>query len=241
MEYKIIGSTMQAVEIQLQPGERVFTESGAMVWMSGNISMDTNLKGGLFKSIGRALSGESLTFTYFEAKHGPGFVAFAPAAPGKIIPISLRPGYDIIAQKNSFMCGTDGVDVEIHFQKKLGTGFFGGEGFITQRLHGSGTVFLELDGEVVERELAAGEVLKVDTAHVGAYESTVDMDIEFVKGFKNVIFGGEGLFLTTLRGPGKVWLQTMTLANLAAKIAQNMGKSGSDGGIVGSIGDFFND
>ncbi|WP_068791637.1 TIGR00266 family protein [Brevibacillus laterosporus] len=240
MEYHIMGSTMQALQFNLQPGERLFTESGSMIWMSENIKMDTSFKGGMLKSLGRAFSGESLTFTFFEALHTPGMIAFAPVAPGKIIPVTIHPGNEIIAQKHAFLVGTENIDVSIHFQKKLGTGFFGGEGFIMQRLSGRGMVFLEIDGEVAEMNLQHGEVIKVDTAHVAAYESSVDMSIERVKGIKNIIFGGEGLFLTTLRGPGKIWLQTMTIAGLAGKIAANMGKSGN-GGMINGIGDLFKD
>lgn len=242
MRYELTGTTMQALNIFINQGEKVFTESGAMTWMSGNIKMDTNFKGGLFKSLGRMLSGESLTLTYFEAAREPGMVGFAPMAPGKIIPIEITSGRSIICQRDSFMVAEEGVELAIHLQKKLGAGFFGGEGFIMQRLSGQGMAFVEIDGEVVEFDLAPGEILKVDTSHLAMMEETVQMEIEMVKGFKNVIFGGEGLFLTTLQGPGKVWLQTLTLANLAGKIAQYIPKSGGDDrGMVNSISDFFND
>ena len=242
MEYQILGTTMQALMIRLQPGERVFTESGAMAWIDSWVKMDTNFKGGFLKSIARRLAGESLTFTYFEPQGKPGEVGFAPHFPGKIIPLQIRPGYEIICQRDAFMVGQEGVEVSIHFQQKLGVGFFGGEEFIMQRLHGNGMAFCEIDGEVVEKELEAGQVLLVDTSHVAMFEKTVEMDIQRVKGFKNVIFGGEGLFLTTLRGPGKVWLQTLTLPNLAGKIAQHIPVgSKDDGGMINSLGDLFND
>lgn len=242
MKYEIIGSTMQALKIELAANEKIFTESGAMTWMSSNVVMDTNFKGGLLKSLGRAISGESLTLTYFQTKGGNGEVGFAPTAPGKIIPIQITRQNPIILQKDSFMVAEDGVELSIFFQKKLGTGFFGGEGFIMQKLSGEGMAFAEIDGEVIEMELASGQSIDVDTSHVAMIESTVDMDIRFVKGFKNVIFGGEGLFLTRLTGPGKVWLQTMTIANLAGKIAQHIpAGSKSDRGMINSIGDLFND
>lgn len=242
MKYEIIGSTMQALKIQLASNEKIYTESGAMTWMSSNIEMDTNFKGGLFKSIGRALSGESLTLTYFEPKGGAGEVGFTPLAPGKIIPLKITPNTPIILQKDAFMVAEESVELSIHFQKKLGTGFFGGEGFIMQKLTGNGMAFAEIDGEVIEMELAPGEAIDVDTSHVAMIEGTVDMDIRFVKGFKNVIFGGEGLFLTRLTGPGKIWLQTMTIANLAGKIASHIPSgSKSDRGMINSLGDLFND
>ena len=242
MKYEILGTTMQALKIELAPRERLYTESGAMTWMTTNIQMDTNFKGGLFKSLGRALSGESLTFTYFEPKGGPGTVGFTPTAPGKIIPLDITPSRAMILQKDAFMVAEEGVNLSIFFQKKLGTGFFGGEGFIMQKLSGSGKAFAEIDGEVVEIDLAPGEMIDVDTSHVAMFEASVDMDIRMVKGFKNVIFGGEGLFLTRLTGPGKVWLQTMTIANLAGKIAQHIPTgSKSDGGMINGIGDLFKD
>lgn len=242
MNYEIIGSTMQALKILLSPNERIYTESGAMTWMTSNVVMDTNFKGGLFKSLGRALSGESLTLTFFEAKGGSGEVGFTPTAPGKIIPVQIHSRTPMILQKDSFMVAEEGVELSIFFQKKLGTGFFGGEGFIMQKLSGNGMAFAEIDGEVIELELAPGEVINVDTSHVAMFEATVDMDIQFVKGFKNVVFGGEGLFLTRLTGPGKVWLQTMTIANLAGKIASHIPSgSKSDRGMINSLGDLFND
>lgn len=236
-----MGTTMQALHIELEPHERIFTESGAMTWMSSNVKMDTNFKGGLFKSIGRALSGEGLTLTYFETDRGKGKIGFTPAAPGKIIPVQITPQQSLILQKDAFLVAEGGIEVSIFFQKKLGTGFFGGEGFIMQKLSGNGMAFAEIDGEVVEFQLDPGEVLVVDTSHVAMFEETVDMDIQFVKGFKNVIFGGEGLFLTYLTGPGKVWIQTMTIANLAGKIASHIPSGNSnDRGMVKGIGDLFN-
>lgn len=241
MKYQVLGTTMQALSIELEPGERIFTESGAMTWMSANVRMDTNFKGGLFRSIGRALSGESLTFTFFDAVGGPANLGFTPTAPGKVIPVQLVPGYELICQKDAFMCAQESVELSIFFQRKLGAGFFGGEGFIMQKLSGNGLAFVEIDGEVVEKNLAPGERLLVDTTHVAMLEGSVGMDIQMVKGFKNILFGGEGLFMTTLTGPGRVWIQTMTIANLAGKIFAQAGKSGGDGGAVNRLGDLFND
>jgi len=220
MEYQIIGTTMQAVILELDPGETVYSESGAMSWMSGNIQMATNTRGGglggMFK---RAISGESLFLNEFTSAGGKGIVAFASDFPGKIVPVALAEGQMMIVQKQAFLCAEKTVGLDIHFRKRLGAGFFGGEGFIMQKLTGPGVAFVCLDGEIVEYTLDAGQVLKVDTGHVAMYEPTVEFDIEMVKGFKNILLGGEGLFLTTLRGPGRVWLQTMPTANLAKAIA----------------------
>ncbi|MBM7868506.1 TIGR00266 family protein [Heliobacterium gestii] len=240
MRYQVLGTTMQALDIDLESGERIYTESGAMTWMSDNVRMDTNFKGGLLKSLGRMLSGESLTYTFFEAVGGSANLGFTPSAPGKVLPVELVQGYELICQRDAFLCAQESVEMSIFFQRKLGTGFFGGEGFIMQKLSGQGMAFVEIDGEVIEKKLAPGERLLVDTGHVAMIESSVSMDIQFVKGFKNVIFGGEGIFLTTLTGPGRVWLQTITLANLAGRILAHAGKRESSGGI-GSLTDFFDD
>jgi uncharacterized protein (TIGR00266 family) len=231
MEYQIIGTTMQAVILELDPGETVYSESGAMAWMSGNILMQTSGRGGglggMFK---RALTGESLFLAEYTSQGGKGLVAFASPLPGKIVPLNLGPGQEMIAQKDSFLCAEKTVTTEIHFRRKLGSGFFGGEGFIMQKLIGPGVAFVSLDGEIVEYTLDAGQVLKVDTGYVAMFEPTVQFDIEMMRGFRNILFGGEGLFLTTLRGPGRVWLQTMPTMNLAKTIAQYLPSTGSSGG-----------
>ncbi|MBC9784837.1 TIGR00266 family protein [Heliobacterium chlorum] len=241
MRYQVLGTTMQALNIDLEPGEQIYTESGAMTWMSSNVKMDTNFKGGFFKSISRALTGESLTFTFFQAVGGPANIGFTPTVPGKVIPVKLERGYELICQKEAFLCAQESVDLSIFFQRKLGAGFFGGEGFIMEKLSGEGMAFVEIDGEVVEKNLGPGERILVDTSHVAMLESSVKMDIQMVKGFKNVIFGGEGLFLTTLTGPGRVWIQTLTLANLAGKILAHAGATKSDGGAINSLGNLFSD
>ncbi|MFN3742195.1 MAG: TIGR00266 family protein [Anaerolineales bacterium] len=227
MEYKIIGTTLQAVILELDPGETVYSESGGMAWMSGNIRMQTGTRGGLGSMFKRALSGESLFLVEFTSEGGKGFVAFASDFPGKIIPVHLAAGQEMICQRQAFLCAEKTVGLDIHFRRKLGAGLFGGEGFILQKLSGPGVAFLCLDGEIVEYTLAAGEVLKVDTGHVGMYEPSVSFDIETVKGVTNVLFGGEGLFLAVLRGPGRVWLQTMPTQNLAKAILPHLPKQSS--------------
>lgn len=229
LEYSIVGTTLQAVIMHLPDGKQVFSERGGMSWMSGNMQMETNMEGGLFGAARRMFSGESIFMVTFTARGGTGMVAFSAELPGKIIPVNLGPGQQIICQKDAFMCAEKGAELGIHFNRKLGAGLFGGEGFILQKVTGPGLAFFELDGEIVEQTLEAGEVLKVDTGHVAMMEPSVNFDIEMVRGFKNVLFGGEGLFLSTLRGPGRVWLQTMPALNLAKKIAQYMPR-GSEGG-----------
>jgi len=241
ISYRIDGTTLQVVTIELEPGEVVYSESGGMSWMAGNVEMRTHSGGGLGKIFKRALSGESLFITDFYVNSGRGTVAFASEFPGKVIPFNLQPGESIIVQRDAFMCAEKSVDMDMHFRKRLGTGFFGGEGFIMQRITGPGLAFIEVDGEVIEYDLQPGQQLKVDTGHLAAMEPTVDFDVTMVKGFKNVLLGGEGLFLASVRGPGKVWLQTMPMSKLAQKIAQFMpqvGGKGSSGGLnidVGSL------
>ncbi len=219
MEYKIIGTTLQAVILELDPGETVYSESGGMAWMSGNIGMQTSGRGGgLGGILKRAVSGESIFLVEFTSQDGKGTVAFASDFPGKIVPVNLADGQQMIAQKTAFLCAEKTVGLDIHFRRKLGAGLFGGEGFILQKLTGPGVAFVCLDGEIMEYTLQAGEVLKVDTGHVAMYEPSVAFDIEMVSGLGNILFGGEGLFLAVLRGPGRVWLQTMPTQNLAKAI-----------------------
>ncbi|MFP4323160.1 MAG: TIGR00266 family protein [Anaerolineales bacterium] len=222
MQYEIKGSVMQSLDIRLNAGEAIYTERGGMAWMTDGIDMKTSGRGGIGKMLGRALSGESLFLTTYTAEADGAMVTFTPEAPGKVLPLQLEAGNSIIAQKDSFMCAEDDVEIAMHFRRKLGTGFFGGEGFILQKLTGPGTAFVEIGGEVIDYTLKPGQRLKVDPGHIAMYEPTVDYDIQMVKGISNVIFGGEGLFLATLTGPGKIWLQTMPIANLAAKLASYM-------------------
>lgn len=214
MKAKIIGDTLPAVVCQLQKGETILTENGQMSWMDEGISMKTSTNGGLMKGIGRAFAGESLFMNLYTADKDDVEIAFASSFPGQILEMDLKEKETIIAQKRAFLCSDASVDIKMQFRKKLGAGFFGGEGFIMQKITGPGKVFLEIDGAVVKKELAAGEKMKVDNGYVAAMTENVKLDITTVKGVKNVLFGGEGLFLTTLEGPGTVWLQTMPIAKL---------------------------
>jgi len=243
MKYKIFGTVMQTVNVELSKGEKVYSESGNMAWMSDNISMETNTRGGFVEGIKRRLSGESIFLNTFSCVDEKGVITFASEFPGKVLPLKFDGKYQLICQKDAFMCAEEGVNLEIHFRKKMGAGFFGGEGFILQKLSGKGMAFVELSGEITEINLKKDQVLRVDTGHVGMFEPTVDFDIQLVSGVKNILFGGEGLFLSTLKGPGKVWLQSMTLANLAGKIGQYLltGKEsgGSGRGRIRSIVEGF--
>ena len=220
MEYTLTGTVMQALDVVLGPNEAVYTEAGGMAWMGGPVEMKTNTKGGLMKGLGRMLAGESLFMTTYTCRGNRCLVVFTPEAPGKVIPLELAAGQSIIAQRDAFMCAQDGVQMEMLFRKRLGAGLFGGEGFILQKITGPGLAFLEIAGEVREYTLQQGQTLKIDPGHIAAFEPTVDYSIERIKGVKNILFSGEGLFLATLTGPGKVWLQTMPIVNLAQKIAR---------------------
>ncbi|HET59087.1 MAG TPA: TIGR00266 family protein [Chloroflexi bacterium] len=226
MQSKIDGTVMQMLTVYLNKGESVYTESGGMAWMTGGLEMSTNTRGGLMKGLGRSLAGESLFMTTYTSGVDGAWVVFTPEAPGKIVELDLAPGQVWIAQKDAFMVAQESVDLAIHFRKRLGAGFFGGEGFILQKLTGPGKAWLEVDGETVEYTLRDNQMLKIDPGHIAAFESTVTYDIETVKGLGNILFSGEGLFLATLRGPGRIILQTMPLSSLAAKIARFIPKSG---------------
>jgi uncharacterized protein (TIGR00266 family) len=227
MEYKIHGTVMQTLDILLAQGESVFTESGGMAWMRGKIAMETNTKGGVMAGLGRALAGESLFMTTYTCKSPNGLIVFTPEVPGKVLPIELAAGQTLICQKDSFMCAQSSVKLEMHFRKKLGAGLFGGEGFILQKITGPGVAFIEIPGEVREYELPANGVMQVDPGHIAMFEPTVTYDIARVKGLKNIFFSGEGLFLATMKGPGKVWMQSLPIANLAAKLSKYMPTKGS--------------
>jgi uncharacterized protein (TIGR00266 family) len=217
MQYEIFGGNLPAVTVQLDQGESIYTQSGGMTWMTDGFAMETNMKGGFWKAMGRSFSGESAFMaTYTAQADGQEFTA-ASTFPGTIIALDIGPK-EYVCQKSAFLCATPDVELSMAVQKAK-AGFFGGEGFIMQRLSGSGTAFLELDGSVVQKDLAPGERIKIDTGNVALYESTVGMTAETVKGFKNVLFGGEGLFLTILEGPGRIWLQTVNMAEFAGRIA----------------------
>ena len=228
MERKIVGQTVPAVEFTLNKGESLYTQSGAMTWMSTNISLETNTKGGVMKGLGRVFSGESLFMNTYTATEDNQKIAFASTVPGAILELNLssdHPG--LIVQKGSFLCAEPGVELKVAFRKKLAAGLFGGEGFILEDISGNGNVFLEVDGDQIVKELQPGEVIKVDTGNVVAFEKTVNYEIERVKGVKNVLFGGEGLFLTKLTGPGKIILQTQNFSDFAGRIVSLMPKSGN--------------
>ncbi len=218
MNYEIKGDNLPFVSLKLNRGEEVFTTSGAMSWMSQDISMETSASGGFLGGMKRMFSGESFFVVNFKALADHQTIAFSASFPGSIYAVKLQEGRSIIAQKRAFLAAEKGVDLAIHFHKRFSTGFFGGEGFIMQKISGNGYVFLEIDGALEEKELGVGEVLKVDTGHVAFIEETVNMSIDSVKGFKNILFGGEGLFLTTLTGPGKVYLQSIPIQNFANSI-----------------------
>ena len=216
MKYEIKGGAFPIVVCQLTKGEKMITEKGSMVWMSPNMSMETT-GGGLGKMFSKAFSGESMFQNIYTA-NGDGMITFGSSFPGKIVAIDIKPGRNFIVQKSAFLAAEAGVELSMHFNKKMGAGFFGGEGFIMQKLSGQGTAFVEIDGDLVEYELSAGQKIIVDTGNVGGFDSTVSIDIQTVKGVKNMVFGGEGIFNTVLTGPFRIWLQTMPIANVANAI-----------------------
>ena len=221
MDYRILGETLPVVEIRLMTGEAMYTQSGGMAWMSEGLTLDSNIKGGLMKGIGRMFTGESLFMATYTAVRPDCIIAFASTVPGRILPVDMS-RTSLICQKGAFLCAQPTVEVSTVFTKKISAGFFGGEGFILQQLKGSGMAFLEVDGDVVEKTLAPGEVMKVDTGNVFAFEPTVSYEIETIKGVKNMLFGGEGLFLTRLTGPGKIYMQTMNIGEFTGRIAQGL-------------------
>ena len=227
MKYRVIGDTMPAVEVTFNtPGEGMYTQSGGMAWMTEGIEMATNAKGGLMKGIGRMFAGESLFMATYRAQRAGAMIAFASTVAGRILPVDVTATGGLICQKGAFLCAQESVNLNITFSKKISAGLFGGEGFILQDLSGQGMAFLEVDGDLVEKTLQAGEVLKVDTGNVVAFERTVSYEVETVKGLGNIFFGGEGLFLTRLVGPGRVVLQTQNVAEFAGRIARFIPASG---------------
>ena len=221
MQYEIKGDQLPVVVCTLNPGESMITERGAMSWMTSNMKMETKA-GGVGKAIGRMFSGESIFQNKYTAEGSQGLIAFASSFPGEIRALQIAPGQSIIAQKSAFLAAEPGVELSIHFKKKLGAGFFGGEGFIMQKLSGSGTAFVEIDGSVVEYQLAAGQTMLLDTGYLAMMDETVSMDIEMVKGVKNILLGGEGMFNTKVTGPGRVWIQTMPISAVASIIATRL-------------------
>ena len=238
MRYKISGDNLQLVTLQIDPGEKIYAEAGSMVYQSGNINMEAKMRGGFLKGLGRKFAGETMFLTEFTSAGGTGMISFGGNAPGTIKPIELTSGKDFLVQKDAFLVAEDNVDMSIAFQKKLGAAFFGGEGFILEKLSGNGTVFIHACGDFVEFDLKPEQILKVDTGCVVGWDDTVTYDIQRVKGIKTMFFGGEGLFLTTLKGPGKLLIQSMTLSNLATSLRPFLPTSGGtsgSGSVVGSV------
>lgn len=218
MKYEIKGETLPVVICHLENGEKMITEGGAMSWMSPNMFMETTSGGGIGKAFGRMIAGENLFQNIYTAQGGPGLIAFSSSFPGSIQAFEITPGREMIFQKSAFLAGEAGINISMHFHKKVGSGLFGGEGFILQKISGNGIVFAEFDGHVVQYELQAGQQIIVDTGHLAAMDSTCTMDIKTVPGVKNMLFGGEGLFNTVIYGPGRVWLQTMPISNVAGAL-----------------------
>jgi uncharacterized protein (TIGR00266 family) len=245
IDYTIYGDDMQLVEVELDQGEGIRAEAGTLTYMEAGIEMQTSTGGGIFKGLKRAITGESFFITTFlNNAAGKAKVAFAAPYPGKIIPISLNDfGGRIICQKDSFLCAAQGIEIEISFTKRLGAGVFGGEGFILQRLEGDGMVFVHAGGTIVEKDLVAGETLRVDTGCLVAFNESVDYDIKFIGGFQNALFGGEGLFLATLTGPGKVYLQSLPFSRLADRVlaSAKFQQTGEKKGVAGIGGDILGD
>jgi len=242
VDFQIFGDDLQLVEIELDPNEGIRAEAGTMTYMEGGIEMQTSTGGGLLKGLKRAVTGESFFITTFlNQGKAKSRVAFAAPYPGKVIPIDLTlEGGNFICQKDSFLCAAQGIEVEIAFTKKIGAGLFGGEGFILQRLEGNGMAFVHAGGTVIEKNLAQGESLRVDTGCIVGFSPSVDYDIKFVGGFRNALFGGEGLFIANLTGPGKVFLQSLPLSRLADRLKAALGTQiGEKAGAAGLGGDLL--
>lgn len=219
MRYRIEGTPLPVVICELNAGEQMITERGSMSWMSPNMKMETTSNGGIGKVFGRMFSGEAMFQNRYTAMGGPGMIAFASSFPGTILAVEITPDRPLIVQKSAFLASTTDVELSVFFQKKLSAGFFGGEGFIMQKLTGHGVAFLEIDGYTVEYDLAPGERLIVDTGYLATMDASCSMDIQSVPGVKNMLFGGEGIFNTVIIGPGKIRLQTMPINSVASSIA----------------------
>lgn len=245
IDYQIYGDDMQMVEVELDPGEAVRAEAGTMMYMDDGIEMQTSTGGGLFRGLKRMVTGESFFITSFlNNGQGKQRVAFAAPYPGKVIPLDLSAmGGSFICQKDSFLCAASGIEVEVAFTKRLGAGIFGGEGFILQRLEGDGLAFVHAGGTIIERTLMSTETLRVDTGCLVAFSPTIDYDIKFVGGFRNALFGGEGLFFVKLNGPGKVFLQSLPFSRLADRVlaAARFQRKGEQKGVAGLGGEFLGD
>ena len=221
MKFRLVGTTVPAIEVFFeQPGEEMITQSGGMSWMSDGISMNTDTNGGVLAGIGRMFAGESLFMARYRAQRAGTTIAFASTVPGSIVPIKMKEHPNgLICQKGAFLCSQSTVNLEVTFSRRFSSGMFGGEGFILEKLSGSGMAFLEVDGDVVEKDLQPGEIIKVDTGNIVAFQNGMSYEIETVQGFRNVLFGGEGLFLTRITGPGKVILQTQNIKDFASALS----------------------
>ncbi len=246
MQSNILGTTMPVLEFVLEPNESVISEAGELSWMSSSIQMTTHTQlgggGGIFGVLKRVAGGGTLFMTEYRAMGTRGGIAFATKLPGHIVPVEVGPGHEYMIHRHGLLCATTQIQVGVGFQQSLGAGIFGGDGFLLQKVNGQGTFWLELSGELIIKDLQPGETLRVHPGHVGAFQSTVGFQITTVPGIKNMIFGGDGIFLASLTGPGKVWLQTLPIAKLAHKLMEYMPRPSSEaaqggvvGGIVGSI------
>ena len=246
MQHRIVGTTMPVLEFTLEPNESVISEAGELSWMSSSIQLTTHTQfgggGGLFGVLRRVAGGGTLFMTEYRAMGSPGEIAFATKVPGHILPVEIGPGHEFMVHRHGFLCATPQVQIGVGFQQSLGAGIFGGDGFLLQKIHGLGVAWLELSGELILKDLRPGETLRVHPGHVGAFQSSVSFQITTVPGIKNMIFGGDGLFLASLTGPGKVWLQSLPISKLAHQVMEYMPsqtrettQGGVVGGIVGSI------
>lgn len=243
MEHKIIGTTMPVLEIDLQQGESIISEAGELSWMNSSIELNTHTQmaggGGMFGALKRATGGGTLFMTEYTAANGQGLLAFATKVPGHILQIDVEPGREYMIHRHGFLCATPGVQLGIGFQQSLGAGVFGGEGFRLQKLTGSCTAWIELSGEVITYDLKPGETLRVHPGHVGMFEGSVNFEITRIKGVKNMIFGGDGIFLAALTGPGRIWLQSMPLANPAHALSHYLvageAKTAGAAGVLGAV------
>jgi uncharacterized protein (TIGR00266 family) len=249
MQERIVGTTMPVLELMLEPGEKIVAEAGELSWIGSNVDLHTSttLAGakGLFGALKRAVGGGGLFMTEYSANRGPGLVAFATKVPGHILPIDLQPGGSLLVHRHGFLCGTPDVELTVGFQRRLGAGIFGGEGFVLQRVAGTGRAWIEIDGEVVSYDLQPGENLRVHPGFVAMFQDSVTFDITTMPGIRNILFGADGLFLVSLTGPGRVWLQSLPLANLAHALSRylpgresssgNTVAAGTAGGILGAV------
>jgi uncharacterized protein (TIGR00266 family) len=245
MNHRIIGTTLPVLELQLAPGESVVAVSGELSWMSASITLQTSAQlgraGGIFGAFRRVAGGGSLFLTQYSAHGAPGLLAFATRVPGHILPVAVTPGKTYLVHRHGFLCGTPGVQLSVGFQQSLGAGIFGGEGFLLQQVTGAGEAWIELDGEMVSYDLGPGETLRVHPGHVGMFDATVGFNITRIPGIKNLLFGGDGIFLAALTGPGRVWLQSLPLANLAHALSPYLPKTterveaAGVGGVLGAL------